>query len=50
MESSINPPKRDDYDLLNDIDRPTIRVLIYTDDPEMVGEDGIFGISELEAS
>ena len=49
MESSINPPKRDDYDLLNDIDRPTIRVLIYTDDPEMVGEDGIFGISELRS-
>jgi len=38
---------RDQTELLRVVRRPTIRVLIYTDDPEKVREDGIFGIREL---
>jgi len=37
---------RDQTESLNRLDKPTIRVLIYTDDPNKIREDGNFGIRE----
>ena len=44
---SLSPDAlRDQIESLNSIDKPTIRVLIYTDDPKKIQEPGNFGIAE----
>ena len=37
---------QDQTESLNRLDKPSIRVLIYTDDPNKIREDGNFGIRE----
>lgn len=46
--TSLSPDAlRDQTESLNSLDKPTIRVLIYTDDPNKIQENGNFGIREL---